>query len=210
MIISRKWTAFLKIASTAILTAILTLVSSWFLLYRQLSKEQEYWTKRAKIERLQNLSATQIKLFEEINKMILDCELLAKEVKLDQVEFATRLTGPKSIRESKDLITGKQLQEKIIGYHHRLYELGSKLQMAGIYFGNAVDKPIKELGKALEKNYMNNSIMNVPIEKQTLVDVLEYYKKDFGPMEILEKNRTVLLDSMSRQIALVVRTMNEN
>ena len=63
-----NWSASVKIVATAVLTAILTLVSSWFLLYKQLGKEQEYWTKRSNIERLQNLSNSQIKLFEDITK----------------------------------------------------------------------------------------------------------------------------------------------
>lgn len=197
-----------KVVITAVVTSALTLLSSWFLLFKQQNNEQEYWVKRSRIERLQKLADCQIKLFEDINNDILTSELMSKDLKLSTIEFTAKLYGSKSIRESKELISGNQLKEKAVAYNKQINKLGSNLQMCAIYFGSVVDKPIKEVSDALGKNYRNNSILSEPIEKQNFSSVLEYFKKDLGTIPVLEKNRLALLDSMQRQIKIVIQTIN--
>lgn len=197
-----------KIIITAVVTSVLTLLSSWFILFKQQNNEQKYWLMRSRNERLQKLSDQQIKLFEETNNDILTAELMSKDLKLSTIEFTAKLYGSKSIRESKELISGNQLKEKAIAYNKLTNKLGSDFQMCAIYFGSAVNKPIKEVSEAIAKNYNNNSILGEPVEKQSLSSVLNYFTKDMGTIELLEKNRICLLDSMQRQIAIVVRTMN--
>lgn len=200
---------FSKIILTAIVTSALTLASSYFLLVKQYKTEEEYWSKRSRTERLQNLLNNQIKLFEEINSGILSTEVMAKELKLDAVEFTAMIKILQTDKETGNLITGKEFQEKQVAYHNKINELGAKLQMAELYFGNGIDTIIKDLGSSLEANYKHNLIFKDSLSTENLNSVLEYFKRDFETIEVLEKNRLKIIKAMRTDMLTVANEINE-
>jgi hypothetical protein len=199
----------LKIILTAVITTILTLCSSYFLLTRQFEKEQQYWVKRTKTERLQNLLDRQTQLFEEINSGILRSEVMAKDLKLYAVEFTVRLKGEQQLQEMVNLASSKEIEEKQVAYQNQLNELASKIQMAELYFGVGVDTLIRDLGNSFGKNFRHNLIFQDSFSSMSLSSALEFFKKDFETIDLLQQNRLKFLKAMRADMLVNSDQLND-
>ena len=198
-----KWNKDLvKIFLTALITSILTLGSSYFLMFSQLEKEQEYWITRLKTERLQVLLDREIKLFEDINTSILIIEVLAKDFKISAIKFRADIEMAKEFQD-RDINNNDYLANKAIEYHKHINNLTSKLQMAEFYFGHEVDSLINPLSKTLGINYNTNLILRDSVEINGLESVFEYFKRDFETVEELTENRLKILKAMRKEMDLV-------
>jgi len=198
-----------EILLTALITAVITSICSFLLTRNQLSKEQEYWEKRLLKERAINILDKQISLFEEVNSMILELQILTKEIKILAAKFNINSTmlkyGDNSNSKEFD-----ELYNKLVDYHKKLYSHSSKIQMLPLYFTNGVDSLIEPLRKTLELNYKNNFIIG---EEVDLKNIQSYFDKDFETIEELENVRTNLLkamiDDISRTNKLIFYDNNE-
>ena len=196
-IIESDW---LKIALTAVITSLLTLSTSYFIMSSQLSKEQDYWKSRKRIEGLQALSDRQIKLFEDINSQILLIEVLSKDFKLESAKFKANIELYKTSKNFKNKVDESSLENKAVEYHKQINLLGSKLQMATLFFGKEVDSLIIPLNQALELNYNNNLILNDSNKIQGLESTLDYFKHDFNTISLVSDNRLKFLGAMIKDI----------
>jgi hypothetical protein len=122
-------TGYGKILITALLTAVLTSITQFFLQDSRLSGEQEYWRKRYEIESIDKINAQRLQLVDDINKELLLLEVKAKEIKIN-VAASKYLADP----EETKALTGLMVQ-----YHKDLNLFTAKIQMASLYFGSEVD-----------------------------------------------------------------------
>jgi len=170
---------------TAIITAFLTVITQYFLQKSQLSNEQDYWKERYNIENVQNINTVRLKLIEEISDGILQLEILAKEIKIQNV-VVKYLPNKEELEELK-LLT--------IKYHKDLYRITSKMEIASIYFDNDVDKKLLKLSTALTENYQNNyvksSLSNIKIPELDL---------DFETIEKLPKIKKQTFEAMLKNM----------
>lgn len=183
--IKKVETSYIKILVTAILTAILTSLSQYFLQENNLSGEQEYWLKRYELEKLDKINSQRLKLVESINSDILQLEIKAKEIKIN-VAVANYDTSSKKLNELSNLM---------VQYHKDIYLFAAKTQMASLYFGKEVNSLIPILNKSLELNFKNN----LPINKSGIR--LSEFELDFKTIDTLTKSRIAILKAMVYEIS---------
>jgi len=192
-----------EIVLTAVITAILTSVSSFILTRSQLSQEQVYWEQRLQKERLVEMLDRQIALYEEINTGILNTESLARELKIRGSEFNVNISmarlGKQDIKE-----INTAFQEKAMEYHKHIYNFSGKLQLIPLYFSNRVDSLINPLRIALENNGNHNLSIGDVVE---LDKIKEYLNKDYETIEELKDVRMKILKAMNEDMSLVTKTI---
>ena len=197
----------LQIFLTALITSIFTLASSYFLMFSQLEKEQEYWMNRMRTERYQELMDRQINLLEEINSGLLQSEILVKDYKLESASFMSNLEFIKQNPGVKLDSDVEALAKKAFEYHLHLYKLASKLQMAELYFSNKVDSLIAPLGKALEENYNNELALKDSLAFSWEDPIKYFFNRDFETVQQLADVRIKLITAMREDIAKIANSI---
>jgi hypothetical protein len=207
-------TAGLKeIVITALLTAVLTLTSSYFLIFSQLDMEHDYWKKRTQSERLTSLLDRRIEVMEGINKDILIFEILAENFKMYSIDFITNTKllelEKKATREMiKDGgIERRAFQKKSEEITKHIYILASKLQMAEMYFDNNVDELIRPLSAAIEKNYSHNLALSSTIDQLDADSLEKLLKKDRKSIEVLKIQRLKIIKAMRIEIDSITKLL---
>lgn len=178
-------TSYRTILLTAIITAILTSVTQYFLQNDKLSSEQQYWTKRYKIETIDKINSQRLQMVDELTKELLQLEIKAKEIKLSAAA-AKYFTNPEEI---------KALNALMVQYHKDLNLLAAKNQMVSLYFGKEVNSLLPILGKTLELNFQNNLLL-----KQDGVKLPEF-ELDFETLDTLTNSRIKLSKAMIEEIS---------
>jgi len=189
-----------KIVLTSIVTALLTLTSSYFLMFSQLEEEQKYWKTRTRVERIQELIDKQTELFESLNSKILLNEALAKDFKVYSASYMTKLAFANKYDSELDKEMTQQLHIKALEYHKEINELGSKIQICELYFGSEVDSLLNPLSIALIENYNRNLILGDSIELENQPGVASYFESDFETIKELTDNRISILKAMRAEI----------
>lgn len=174
-----------KILITALVTALLTSVTQYFLQNSKMSGEQEYWKKRYNVEYTDKVNSQRLQLIEDINKGELELEIQAKEIKI------AALVCKYSHEEEE----AKNLTKLLVQYHKDLYVYSAKLQMAAIYFGKEVNNLIPSLERTLELNFNNNLLLN---EFEVSLPESEL---NFETIDKLRKSRIKLLKAMINEIS---------
>lgn len=187
-----KDTGYGKILITAILTALLTSISQYFLQNRKMSDEHLYWQKRYEIENLQKLNSQKIQLIDDINRELLQLEVKAKQIK---IEFAAS-------RYFTDKEDAKELSNMVVQYHKDLYLFSAKVQTANIFFGQDVDRLFPALDNALALNYQNNLL------RPQTDSILPEFELDFETIDTLEKIRLALIRVMLTEISDSYKPIN--
>ncbi|ERM80289.1 hypothetical protein P872_13505 [Rhodonellum psychrophilum GCM71 = DSM 17998] len=177
-------TGYGKILVTAIVTALLTSLTQYFLQNSKLSSEQEYWNKRYEVETIDKINSHRIQLVDEINSELLQLEIKAKEIKINAAA-SKYYTTPEEVKELTNLM---------VQYHKDLYLNAAKVHMASLYFGNEVDSLIPVLGKSLELNFQNNLLI-----KQSGIKLPEF-ELDFETLDTLTKSRNAITKAMINEI----------
>lgn len=177
-------TSYRKILITAILTALITSTTQYFLQNSQLSNEQEYWEKRYKVENLDKINDKRIQIVDDIYTDILQLEIQAKEIKINAASSKYYTTEKES----------GNLSNLLIQYHKDLYKNAAKVNIAALYFGNEVDSLIPILGKALEMNFQNNLLI-----KQSGIKLPEF-ELNFETIDTLTNSRNAITKAMVTEI----------
>jgi len=181
----KKETSYKAIIVTAILTAILTSFTQYFLQKDKLSSEQDYWRKRYQIETIDKINSQRLQMVDELNKELLQLEIKAKEIKINSAA-SKYFTTPEEMKE---------LNALMVQYHKDLYLYVAKTQMASLYFGKEVNSLIPILGKTIELNFQNNLLT-----KQGGVKLPEF-ELDFETIDTLTKSRLKLTKAMLEEIS---------
>lgn len=177
---------------TAIITALLTTITQYFLQKNQLSNEQDYWEKRYNIEEIKDVNTVRFNLIKEISEGILQLEFQAKEIKIQNV----------AVKYSNSKLDIEHLHKLTINYQKDLYRITSKMEIASIYFDNKVDKLLLKLGDALTENYENNYVKN-SVEGPHLPE----FDLDFNSIEKLPKIKKQTFEEMLKNMQ---KDLNEN
>lgn len=180
----KNGTGYGKILITALLTAILTSITQFFLQNSKLSDEQEFWRKRYEIENIDKVNNIRLLQLDELNKDLLQLEVKAKEIKIKAV-ITNYSSTMKEIEE---------LTELLVQYHKDLYTCTAKLQMASLYYGGEVDSLIPKLHSALQLNFQNNLLV-----KQNVIKLPEY-ELDFETIDTLTKLRMSITQAMVNEL----------
>lgn len=173
------------IVLTAIITTFLTAITQYFLQKNHLSNEQDYWKKRYNIEEIKDVNTVRFNLIKEISEGILQLEIQAKEIKI-QNAFVKYSNSKEDI---------EQLSKLTISYQKDLYRITSKMEIASIYFDKNVDKLLLKLGNALTENYEHNYVKN-SIEGPHLPE----FDLDFNTIEKLPKIKKQTFEEMLKNM----------
>lgn len=182
---NKKETSYRTILITAIVTAILTVVTQYFLQNDKLSSEQEYWSKRYQIESIDKINDQRMQMVDELTKELLQLEIKAKEIKINSAA-SKYFTKPEEMKELNDLL---------VQYHKDQNFFAAKIQMVSLYFGKEVNSLIPVLGKTLELNFKNNRLI-----MQSGVKLPEF-ELDFETLDTLTKSRLKLTKAMIEEIS---------
>jgi hypothetical protein len=177
-------TSYSTILITAIITAVLTSATQYFLQKDKLSSEQQYWTKRYQIETIDKVNGQRLQMVDDLTKELLQLEIKAKEIKLSSA-------ASKYYTNAEEM---KELNALMVQYHKDLNLFAAKTQMVSLYFGKEVNMLLPILGKALELNFKNNLL------KQNGVKLPEF-SLDFETIDTLTKSRLKLSQAMIEEIS---------
>ncbi|TDQ33390.1 hypothetical protein [Zeaxanthinibacter enoshimensis] len=185
---------------TAIITSILTVLGSYFLMYSQLSYEQDYWKERIKTEKLIELVDKQTILMNEINEGILTNQTLVKHYKLLSAKYMSKLSL--SYNRGKGLTEDFQqnFENKSLELHKQIMTLASKIQESELYFQGEVDSLLNPLSEALNKNYQTNLFTGSDIHNQDINSIEMYFDRDFETLKVLKEKRMELIKAMRDEI----------
>ncbi len=181
---------------TSFLTSILTVLGSYFLMYSQLSYEQNYWKERIKTEKGIELIDKQTALMIEVNERILSNAILVRDFKILLTKHISDLNLGFLDESKSQYVLNKyfELQKQII-------RLCSKMQESEFYFGSKVDSLLISLSEALDKNYNNNLILSSTNLKSKDINLInKYFNQDFGTIKILTEKRFELIEAMRNEI----------
>ncbi len=187
---------------TAIITSILTVFGSYFLMYSQLSYEQDYWKERIKTEKLIELVDKQIIIMNEINEGVLTNEALVKHFKLISAKYMSDLSlsyngGNGLTEDSKQNFENKSLE-----LHKQIVTLASKIQESEFYFEEEVDSLLDPLLDALNKNYQTNLVIgSADIDVKDINSIKKYFDRDFETIKVLKEKRMELIKAMRDEIS---------
>jgi hypothetical protein len=170
---------------TAIVTAILTVATQYFLQNDKLSSEQEYWNKRYRIESIDKINSQRLQIVDELTKELLQLEIKAKEIKINTAA-SKYFTKPGEMKALNDLM---------VQYHKDLNFFAAKITMTSLYFGKEVNDLIPIVGKTLELNFQNNLLI-----KQGGMKLPEF-DLDFETIDTLTKSRLKLSKAMIEEIS---------
>ncbi|MFV9552556.1 hypothetical protein [Algibacter sp. PT7-4] len=185
---------------TAIITSFLTIIGSYFLMYNQLSYEQQYWKERTKTERLIDLVDKQTELMNEVNEGILINETLVKNFKLLSAEYmaniSLRYNGGKGGTES----TNQNFKDKSLELHKQINSLAAKIQESELYFQPKVDSLLNPLNEALNENYQANLVLSSEIDYKDINSITKYFDRDFETVKTLTEKRFEIIQAMRDEI----------
>ncbi|MCF8337923.1 MAG: hypothetical protein K9I74_08065 [Bacteroidales bacterium] len=200
-----------EIILTAIITALLTSISSFFLTKSKLKQEQNYWQKRLVTERLVKIHDRQISLYEEINTGILETEALARELKLMASQYnvyaSIATLGSDNYKNFKAF--HNDFMEKKFEYIKYIHSFSGKIQLIPMYFTTRVDTLIEPLRVALQNNIAKQLSIG---EKVELDSISEIYNNDYETIKELTDTRINILKTMNEDMHEVSKTLfnNEN
>lgn len=185
---------------TAIITSVLTVFGSYFLMYSQLSYEQNYWKERIKTEKLIELVDKQTIIMNEINEGILTNEALVKHFKILSAKYMSDLSL--SYNGGNSLTEGSQqnFENKSLELHKQIMTLASKIQESELYFQEEVDSLLNPLSDALYKNYQANLVIGSDIDYKDINSIKKYFDWDFETIKVLKEKRMELIKAMRDEI----------
>nr|WP_320015681.1 hypothetical protein [uncultured Desulfobacter sp.] len=179
---------------TAVLTSVLTLGCSYFIMKSQLSEEQKYWSERFRTERAQDILNKKVTLLEELNSGILESEVLAKEIKLSFSSFNALMELCRV--DPKCDINNVEFNKKVVNYHKYINRLAAKFQMVPVYFPNDIALIVEPLSRAIELNYEANAKTLIDFSITDPKKTKDYFERDFNTVGELTKIRLKLIKKM--------------
>lgn len=200
---SNSSTSSKDILITALLTSILSVSGSYWLMSKQLEAEQDYWIKREKVERVEKTYEKQVSVMEKVNLGILTVSDSLREANVFSAAFNAQVEMCKAYPKSKCDLDAEKTTIKYSEYFKEVNKLYTQLQMADWYFGDDVRESIKLLDVALKKNYQLDRTPD------TINDPTDYFKVDFNAITELEEQRAELLNLMRRDISQNARFLIE-
>ena len=133
-------------------TLVLTPIFSGLVVQYQITQGQAFWENRQAFLRSEAYLDRKLKLVEDITQRLLQIEVSAKEIQLDQAYTTSQIAMKLQNDEAPSDDFGK-LQEKMVTYHRDIADLVTLFQMTTLYFGPDVVAQIEELRDALQENY---------------------------------------------------------
>lgn len=196
---------FTTIILTSIITAMLTLLASYFIMSKQLSKEHNYWISRTKTERNIQLMEKRISLIQKLNNNILSIELLAKTSKLYAAKFQSDILLNKNVNDELEILNTKNIK-----YHNEINKLIGNLQLSEIYFSSEVDVLINPLIVSIEKNSSHNQIFRDTINKNDINELIKYFQRDFSSIPELTNKKMEFIKAMRDDIDKSIIEVNKH
>lgn len=152
---SKKKESPLKtIIITALVTALISFLPTYYFQNSKLKEEQKYWEKRFKVEQIQKIIDKKIDILNQLNSDILQSEILMKEIRIEAVDFDSYIKGAKPDFKFSDY------KNKIFSYHTHNNFLAVNMQKIPVFFPDSVQKLTEELRIELENNYNLSAIMD--------------------------------------------------
>ncbi|MEZ9167820.1 hypothetical protein OAE_09860 [Vibrio cyclitrophicus 1F289] len=195
-----------EIIVTAVLSAMLTVSGSYFVMKSQLTAEQDYWLKRQNYEQSQQVLNKKIELLESFNDKFLKLDLLTSQMKLESSSFQAELhICHEAIILKSENYECKAKVEKFLSvsyaYRQQMYDLSVILQMLPIYYPTKVTSLIEPLNKVIEDNYhsVDKSLEKFDSTKLSR-PMADYFKRDMRSTKEFQEYRGLLIEAMLTNI----------
>lgn len=196
-----------EIIITAILSAILTVTGSYFIMKSQLTAEQNYWLERQAHERLSKALDSKVKLLESFNNEFLKLDALTSKMKLVssnlQAEFHVCYEAIKlNAKDFNCKANSNDYLNVSYKYREQTYKLSVTLQMLPIYYGENVSSLITPLNKIIQQNFDNINNTLEKVDKNNLDrEVSVYFERDMNSTPEFQKARGILIQAMLDDIS---------
>ncbi|ELV8631647.1 hypothetical protein QNE64_004323 [Vibrio vulnificus] len=195
-----------EVIFTAVLSAMLTVSGSYFVMKSQLTAEQDYWLSRQKFERKQELLEKQIDMLETFNSKFLKLDLLTSKLKMKTSSFQAELhLCYEAVVSKSDSFKCKADGTVVLNasyeYRQAMHELSVTLQMLPVYFSNNVTSLIPELNTIIEDNYtaVDTSLEKFDDEKLGR-PMSDYFQRDMNSTTEFRLVREKLISAMLQDI----------
>jgi hypothetical protein len=194
---------------TAIATAILTSAGSYFLMYSQLSYEQDYWKERTRTEQVLALLEKQTLLMNEINEGIMINETLVKNYKLHSAKFMSDMSLAYHSGESIPADDSFSIESRALELHQQIDRLAAKIQESELYFSAEVDSLLNPLSQALQANYNTNQVLIGELDYKDVESIKLYFQRDFETISELRDKRYAIYQAMRDEVGRVTSVIYE-
>ncbi|KGR32555.1 hypothetical protein OA39_05109 [Vibrio campbellii] len=196
-----------EIIFTAILSALLTVSGSYYLMNSQLTAEQDYWLNRQTQELAEKKLNKQVELLESFNEIYLNLQLQSMKAMMGAAKFKADLhicyqAMELNYSEYKcDTKVEERLKEKQ-RYQQQVYKLSVLMQMFPLYFSDEVTSKVPVIHTALVKNNEKLEELSAYEVKGKYLDTeaTVYFEREMETSPDFEKARTEVIDAMLREI----------
>ncbi|MGR2823801.1 hypothetical protein ABMX69_21815 [Vibrio vulnificus] len=206
-----------EIIFTAILSALLTVAGSYYLMSSQLTAEQDYWLNRQTQELAEKKLNKQVELLESFNDIYLNLQLQSLKAMTGTAKFKADLhlcyqeMERKSSEYKCDTKVEELLKEKQL-YQQQIYKLSVLMQMFPLYFSGEVTNKVPVIQAALEKNNERLFELSTYEVKGKYLDTeaTVYFEREMEISPDFEKARTEVIDAMLREIQNAEKSLYRN
>lgn len=196
-----------EIIFTAILSALLTVGGSYYLMSTQLTAEQDYWLNRQTQELAEKKLNKQVELLESFNDIYLNLKLQSMQAMMGAAKFKADLhicyqAAELNYSEYKcDTKVEEHLKEKL-RYQQQVYKLSVLMQMLPLYFSDEVTNKVPVIHAAVVKNNEKLDALTTYEVKGKYIDTeaTVYFERDMETSADFENARTEVIDVMLREI----------
>lgn len=195
-----------EIIFTAVLSSLLTVSGSFFLMKSQLTSEQDYWLDRQKHDREAKALDNKVKLLESFNDSFLKLNVLTTKTKIALSTFQANLhICEEAIKlEAKDFKCEAKAEDYlklIFEYREQSHKLSVVLQMLPIYFGEEVSSLIVPLNDLINSNYQKITHSQTEDKNKQELELSDYYKREFSSIPGFMDARNNLIKAMLNDIS---------
>ncbi|CAH6902230.1 conserved hypothetical protein [Vibrio chagasii] len=187
---------------TAVLTSVLTIAGSYFVMKTQLTAEQDYWLNRQKLERAELKVNKQIEMLESFNDLVLNFDLQTNNVLMNAAKFKAEL----HLCKQAALIDAKEFECKASTeiyaphrnqYLQQAYKLSVLMQMLPLYFSDEVVSHVGAVNKLIADNHRRlEEIMML----ESVSDSSQYFQYNMDTPEGYMKVREQVISAMLKEI----------
>ncbi len=187
---------------TAVLTSILTVAGSYFVMQKQLTAEQDYWLSRQHLERAESRVNKQMELLESFNDIFLNLDLQTNNVLMQ----AAKLKAEIHLCKHALLIGAKEYKCKASTdeyfphrnrYLQQVHKLSVLMQMLPLYFSDDVVSYVDTVNQLVSDNH---SRLEKIMAQESATDTGQYFQHNMDTPEEYMNVRKQIISAMIKEI----------
>ena len=181
-----------KVFITALITAVLTSITTVIFTNYSLKREQSYWKNRFVAQTILNERSSKFEKVNKINTHLQDLELLGKKIKLEKIDIYKEMCE----KERKKKL--KNLNYSAFEYQKILSQTISQLEIISLEFDGRVSEIAEGLNDAFKQQYDYGIIEYEDIANN---NPEKYFKNDGDSFKEFNKIKIELIEKMCKSIS---------